>query len=207
MAREARTHAVVFDLEFTAWEGSLARKWSQPFELKELVQIGAVKVDVRTLKIVDEFEILVRPRVNPRLSDYLVALTGVSNEQLVKRGVDFAVAYRAFLAFVGTGSIWAFGRDDLIFAENMTLYGLDMPKPPYINIIPWFAENDIDLTGKHACDVARAAGADFEGRDHDALSDARSVAVGIATLIGHGIPNILSEDAASHRQSRDQRQH
>jgi inhibitor of KinA sporulation pathway (predicted exonuclease) len=210
MARRTR-HAIVFDLEFTAWEGSLARGWSRPFELKELVQIGALKIDSRTLKIVDEFEMLVRPRVNPHLSEYLSALTGITNEAMGGRGVDFAVAYRAFLDFAGVAATWAFGRDDLIFEDNVRLYGLTMPRLPYTNVIPWFGKNGVDLTGKHACDVAMAVGASFEGRAHDALADARSVALGITTLVARGASNPFSgdetEDAAPHRQDRDQRQH
>jgi inhibitor of KinA sporulation pathway (predicted exonuclease) len=189
MIEAVRRHAIVFDLEFTAWDGSLARGWSRPFELKELVQIGAVKVDARTLKTVDSFDMLVRPRVNPCPSGYFTALTGISNDALARRGVDFAVAYRAFLDFAGGETVWAFGRDDLIFAENMRLYGLDLPRPRYRNVIPWFAHHGVDLDGRHACDVAAATGAIFEGRAHDALSDARSVALGIATVVGRGADN------------------
>jgi inhibitor of KinA sporulation pathway (predicted exonuclease) len=189
-----RRHAIVFDLEFTAWDGSLARGWSRPFELKELVQIGAVKVDSRTLKVMDEFEILVRPRVNPELSEYLTVLTGIGNDALARRGVDFAVAYRAFLDFAGDADTWAFGRDDEIFDGNMRLYGLTMPLLPYTNVIPWFAQNGVDLTGKHACDVAAASGAAFEGREHDALADAHSVATGIATLVARGALNPFLSD-------------
>ncbi len=35
---------VVYDLEYTAWEGSLERNWSGPNEDPEIVQIGAVKI-------------------------------------------------------------------------------------------------------------------------------------------------------------------
>jgi len=192
-ARGRRKTAVVFDLEFTAWEGSRQRRWSLPGERTEVVQIGAVKLDAESLRILDEFEVLVQPRLNPRLSDYLIALTGISNEAVAARAVDFVTAYRAFLDFVGPAQIWAFGRDDLIFADNLKLYGWDkaLPVPPYHNVIPWFAENGVDLSGKHACDVADAAGAVFAGRQHDALADAHGVALGMATLIGKGAPNPL----------------
>ena len=64
-----------------------------------------------------------------------------------------------------------------------------LPVPPYSNAIPWFAEHGIDLKGKHACDVAEAAGAVFEGRKHDALADARGVAAGIRAVVARGAPN------------------
>jgi inhibitor of KinA sporulation pathway (predicted exonuclease) len=179
-------HAIVFDLEFTAWEGSLSRGWSRPFEFKEVVQIGAVKLELRTLKTLGEFEMLVRPRINPQLSDYLTRLTGIGNQDIARRGVDFAPAYRAFLGFAGPGATFAFGRDDLVFAENLRRYGLAMPVLAYTNVIPWFAGHGVDLAGKHACDVAHAAGAEFAGRAHDALSDARSVAAGIAAVVARG---------------------
>ena len=35
----------VFDLEFTAWECSMASHWLRPGEFKEVVQIGAVRLD------------------------------------------------------------------------------------------------------------------------------------------------------------------
>lgn len=185
-----RDYVVVFDLEFTAWLGSMASRWTRPGEHTEVVQIGAVKLDTATLKITDEFECLVRPRVNPVLSQYLTGLTGITNAMLETRAVDFITAYRCFLDFVGPSPVWAFGRDDLIFADNLKLYAWEgLPPPSYTNAIPWFAEHGIDLKGKHACDVAEAAGAVFEGRKHDALADARGVAAGIRAVVARGAAN------------------
>ena len=188
-----RASAVVFDLEFTAWEGSLASRWTRPGERTEVVQIGAVKLDAGGLAIVDTFEILVQPRLNPVLSDYLVALTSITNEMLAARAVDFIPAYRAFLDFAGPATIFAFGRDDLIFADNLKLYGCGRAfrAPPYRNVIPWFAENGIDLAGKRACDTPEAVGLAFEGHKHDALADARGVARAAIALIARGAPNLF----------------
>jgi inhibitor of KinA sporulation pathway (predicted exonuclease) len=182
---------VIFDLEFTAWEGSMASRWTRPGELTEVIQIGAVKLDAASLKEVGAFEMLVKPRVNPILSEYLVALTGIDNKQLAARGVDFITAYRAFLDFTDASHAWAHGRDDLIMAGNLKLYGWEhaLPLPSYSNAVPWFAAQGIDLKGKRACDVAEAAGAVFDGRKHDALADARGVAAGFAAMIGKGAPN------------------
>jgi hypothetical protein len=55
----------VFDLEYTAWECSMARQWMTPGEYREVVQIGAVKLDADTFAEVDAFDVLVRPRINP----------------------------------------------------------------------------------------------------------------------------------------------
>ena len=196
MSKKRRSYAVIFDLEFTAWEGSRARGWSLPDEKREVIQIGAVKLDVADLQCVDEFEILVRPRFNAVLSDYITALTGITNEAMSLRGTDFVTAYRAFLEFADEAPLWAFGRDDLIFKENIRLYGWEgvLSIPPYSNVIPWFAEGGNDLTGKHASDVAEAAGTVFEGRRHDALADARGVAAGMRKAIADGAANPFLED-------------
>lgn len=183
---------IVFDLEFTAWDGSMARRWLGPGEFTEVVQIGAVKLDVVTCEERDWFEVLVKPRLNPVLSDYFVALTGVSNRDIAERGLDFADAYRRFVEFAGGGRIVAFGRDDLVFQTNLRLYGITdaPPMPPYTNVIPWLMKQGFDLRGKHACDVGPLTGADFEGRLHNALDDARSVAAGIRHLVANGAPMI-----------------
>jgi inhibitor of KinA sporulation pathway (predicted exonuclease) len=186
-------HAVVFDLEFTAWEGSVAHRWSRPGEFTEIVQIGALKVDVRSLDVRDEIDLLVRPRFNPVLSDYLVGLTGITNDEIAARGIDFAKAYSDFVRIADGGPVAAFGRDDLVFETNIRLYGLKnaSPVPPYINIIPWLLGNGVDPRGRNACDVAPLAGVPFEGRKHNALDDARGVLAGIRALVARGARNPL----------------
>lgn len=181
--------AVVYDLEFTAWDGSMARRWQAPGEYKEVIQIGAVKVTSAFSPIVS-FEIVVRPRLNPVLSDYLQALTGITNADVAARGVDFDEAYRAFVSFAGRLPIVAFGRDDLVLADNLRLYGLTTvpPLPAVVDIRRWLIDNGIDITGMHACDVGPAAGVAFDGHTHDGLADARSVAAGIAALMQRGAP-------------------
>jgi inhibitor of KinA sporulation pathway (predicted exonuclease) len=182
---------VFFDLEFTASEGSLVRKWLAPGEFKEVVQIGAVKADAASLDPLGELEILVRPRINRLLSPYLENLTGITDAAITERGIDFREASLQFLDFAEGAPIAAFGRDDLVFEENLRLYGIrDLPPiPQYLNVIPWLAENGIDMRGLHACDVARSCGAEFSGHDHDALDDARAVWIGVRTLIARGARN------------------
>jgi inhibitor of KinA sporulation pathway (predicted exonuclease) len=186
-------HAVVFDLEFTAWEGSVAHRWSRPGEFTEIVQIGALKVDARSLDVREEMDLLMRPRLNPELSDYLVGLTGITNDEIAVRGVDFAKAFGDFVRFADGGRIAAFGRDDLIFETNIRLYGLRNlpPVPHYLNIIPWLIENGVDPRGRNACDVAPLAGVAFEGHRHNALDDARGVLSGIRALVARGARNPL----------------
>jgi len=180
---------VVYDLEFTAWDGSMVGRWTAPGQFREVVQIGAVRLNSASLEELEAFEVLVRPRINPDLSAYFEKLTGITNAHLAWRGVDFVDGYEDFLSFARGNDTFAFGRDDLIFAENFRLYGVrDLPSPPrYGNIAPWLRANGLEP--RHAGDVAETAGITLEGQKHDALFDARSVAAGIRALVQMGATN------------------
>jgi inhibitor of KinA sporulation pathway (predicted exonuclease) len=183
---------VIYDLEFTAWEGSMEERWLKPGQFREVAQIGAVKLDLCSLEELADFEVLVRPRLNPALSTYFETLTGISNPAMQGRGVDISHAYQSFVRFVSGAPTFAFGRDDLIFAENFKLYGIASPPtaPPYGNIAPWLRAHG--LNPRHAGDVAGEAGVSLAGQKHDALFDARSVAAGVRALVERGAPNPFS---------------
>ena len=65
-SRLALPTLTIFDLEYTAWECSMARHWLAPGEFKEVVQIGAVKLDADSLAVLDEIDLLVRPHHSAR---------------------------------------------------------------------------------------------------------------------------------------------
>lgn len=179
---------VVFDLEFTAWEGSLRDHWLAPGQFKEVVQIGAVRLGPDSLAVAESFECLVKPRINPRLSDYFQHLTGITNARLVEKGVDFETGYRRFVSFAGQDMIAAFGHDEWVLEDNVQLDGLKNmpPLPPFLELREWFDRNGVDPRGLHSCDIGPKLGVPFEGRTHDALCDARSIAAGMAVLIRRG---------------------
>jgi len=181
-------YLTIFDLEFTAWDGSLARQWLGPGEFKEVVQIGAVRLNLQSLQMEGSFDGLVRPRVNPVLSDYFENLTGISNRRLAADGDDFEIAYRRFLDFAGGSVIAAFGHDEWVLEDNIRLYGLKglPPMPEFLELRQWFFDRGVDPKGLHSCDIGPRLGVPFEGQMHDALCDARSIAEGITVLLKRG---------------------
>lgn len=182
-------YAVVYDLEFTAWDGSMARRWMAPGEYKEVIQIGAVKVDAGFAPI-ETLDLLVVPRLNKVLSPFIEKLTGITNAAVAERGIDFAEAFTAFAHFAGPLPIVSFGRDDLVLLDNLRLYGLrDVPPmPAFLDVRHWLKDNGMDVRGMHACDVGPAAGVPFQGQTHDGLCDALSLASGIQAMIARGAP-------------------
>ena len=179
---------VIFDLEFTAWSDSMAGHWLSPGLFKEVVQIGAVRLETESLAVTASFDCLVKPRVNGVLSDYFQRLTGITNARLAKEGVDFETAYRRFVAFAGSNPIAAFGHDEWVLDGNIRLYGLKgLPAyPPFLELREWFDRHGVNPKGLHSCDIGPLLGVPFEGRMHDALCDARSIAAGMAVLIKRG---------------------
>jgi inhibitor of KinA sporulation pathway (predicted exonuclease) len=184
------TTLTVFDLEFTAWECSMATHWLRPGEFKEVVHIGALKLEAQSFAVLDECDLLVRPRINPELSSYFENLTGITSAQVQRRGLDFADAYGRFAAFADGGSICAFGHDEGILEENIRLYGLqDMPPlPEFFDLRAWFAGHGVDPRGMLSCEMGPALGVPFRGRLHNALDDARSLAGAMQALVARGPP-------------------
>ncbi len=129
----AGTNLIIFDLEFTAWEGSHQRDWSEPWEYREIIQIGAVHVaQGRDNLVVDgELDILVRPTVNPELSDYITNLTGITNVMIDGAGVPFLQALHFLEAFVDDDDLLLCnGLDGVILRENCIINAIDYPFSP-----------------------------------------------------------------------------
>jgi len=179
---------VVYDLEYTAWDGSVARNWSGPGEHREIVQIGAVILDADDgLRETGEFETLVKPRRNPVISDYLVKLTGISAQAVLDRGIDFADALLRFRDFVGDSvtPLLSYGLDDLVLRENCGLTDIDYPfeANSTFNVNPLISR----LTGiegqlVNSGQLPEAMGFAAPGPRHQALYDARCVAEALRIL-------------------------
>ena len=182
---------VVFDTEFTAWPGSMARAWGGPGEHKEIIQIGAVILDSERLEERRAFSVLIRPVLNPVLSEYLVDLTGITNERLAAEGVDFATGVTRFVEFAGPRPLHAYGRDDRIIADNAERLGKPKlwPNLPTTNLKDWLLKVGIPLAGVHSGNLAAHVGSTSQGVAHDALIDSRSLAEAVRYLVAKGAPN------------------
>lgn len=180
--------AIVYDLEYTTWDGAMARQWSGPGEYREIVQIGAVRLDDQWQEA-DAMEVLVRPRLNPMLSDYFIALTGIGQTELDRCGMDFATALERMASFAGTDTLlYANGNDAEVVRENCRL--LAVPEA----IAPNRFRNVRALIGSMAgkgeidsCDLAAAFGLKQEGRGHTGLADARAIAAALRLARQRGL--------------------
>ena len=186
--------AIVFDTEFTAWQGSMHRGWRGPGEYREIVQIGAISIDTATFAETASFQVLIKPVKNPVLSDYLVALTRITNQRLAAEGTDFAAGVQAFLNFAAGRPMFCFGRDDKVIAANAKLLALSSVWPAVTanDLKDWLLHVGIPLTGIHSGALAEHVGGVSQGVGHDALVDSRSLAAAIRYLVARGSPNPLA---------------
>ena len=121
---------VVYDLEYTAWEGSLERNWNGLNEDPEIIQIGAVKI----IWINGEWETIgessqyVKPKIRPHLSDYVKRITGISQREIGTAGVAFETAIQLFGAFVPEHAVLCSnGNDYKILSVNCSIVGINNP--------------------------------------------------------------------------------
>ncbi|MFF5084830.1 exonuclease domain-containing protein [Actinoplanes sp. NPDC000266] len=184
---------VIFDLEFTSWDGAQERGWTGPGEFREIVQIGALRVDA-ALTVDGEFDALVRPVRNPRLSGYFQELTGISAQAVAERGVGFADALDDFLKFCDGAYTLSYGNDMVILGENLILQSPPdrapaQPLPPFVNVRPYL-NRALPVTahlaaGSLAHALRRPGPAEST---HNALADCYSILEALRHLRAEGRP-------------------
>ena len=180
--------AVVFDLEFTSWPGSNERNWSLPNEDREIIQIGAVKIETTgDMREVDSFQILVRPLKNPILSDYIVNLTEITQEKVKKEGILFPLALSRFINFIGEHpiDILSNGGDEEVIEENCQIHNI-----PFLSIFK--KSTDLEIYFSEVLRISRKNctsgmlpelfGLNNHEKQHDALGDARSISQALRYL-------------------------
>lgn len=183
--------AVFYDTEFTTWKGAIENGWSGPGQFKEIVQIGAGRFDFSSMKIIDEFSILVKPVKNPVLSDYFIDLTGITNEDIQKDGVDLRTAVEQLLAFAGHAPLVSYGGDHVIVNEDCKLKGIGL-QVDGINIRPWILEHGAShgiTPSINSGKLAATLGVKIDTiQEHNALHDVRSIAAAYAYLVNQAAP-------------------
>jgi inhibitor of KinA sporulation pathway (predicted exonuclease) len=177
---------VIADLEYTSWEGALERGWDRPGEFREIVQIGAVKVQRSdSLRESDSFMVLVAPTLNPVLSDYFTDLTGITNPDIARAGVPVAEALERFVVFVAGLPILTHGPHNLVITEECEKNFLTNPLADH----DWRDINPMihAVTGQRltSSELPEHFGLPQNGQTHDALADARALLQVLAHLQVH----------------------
>ncbi len=178
---------VVFDCEWTAWEGSLQRKWSGSGERRELVQIGAaiVRTDTGDFSELDTFVILVKPNINPALSEYFINLTGITQEEVDHNGIPFSEALQMFHRWCGSRPLYSFAKDDLVvLLKNCELSDVEFPfdSSKFFDIRETFSRFGIHAEDYSSSTIVKAFGKTITRSAHNALNDVLTIIDGLREL-------------------------
>lgn len=184
---------IILDTEYTSWEGSLERGWSNPNEHREIVQLAAIRVASDNLKLreIEHCSVLIRPSINPVLSDYFVNLTGIDNKIVANGGLSFENAMELYGKFVGKRQVFACGNEGDIIAENLVLNKEHRfsELTEVTDLRPWFCNNGLDAEKIVSGDLHAHLGIDLKGSTHNALHDVRSILASIRNLVENGASN------------------
>lgn len=181
---------VVYDTEFTSWEGAMERGWSGEHEHRELVQLAAQKIDLESETILDSFERFAKPTINPELSAYFTELTHITQEQVNNAGVSFAQLLEEFLVWSGDAQMCSYSArggdysDAEVLNENIGLYNVDtkLPWERFGNLYFAFQAGGVDTTLYNSGKLYQAFGLDLGGHEHNAMHDVDSLVQSLFAL-------------------------
>lgn len=172
-----RRACLVIDLEATCDDGNRV-----PREEMEIIEIGAVLVDMDSGEAFSEFQSFVNPLRHPKLTPFCTKLTTITQAQ-VESARAFPYVYWAMLAWVRSkcpsglecwGSWGAY--DAKQFAQDLDYHAQRDQLPRHINIKKLFRKT---MGLSKPCGVMKAmghVGLEFEGTLHRGIDDARAIA-------------------------------
>lgn len=166
----------IFDLEWTSWEGSKARAWSGPNEHREIFQIGAIRLS-KKFEEIDHLSLLIRPKINPNLSEYAKSLTGISQEDIDKYGIDSKNGLEKLSKFLGNTLSLCMGSDIVSIEETCLINNIPNPINQKIKALsPWLKSVGIDTSKTTSGMLHFLTDTPLSGKTHNALHDVRSIA-------------------------------
>jgi inhibitor of KinA sporulation pathway (predicted exonuclease) len=183
------SHIVFFDIEWTSWEGAMANNFSESWQHREIIQIGAVRLDpIDSFCEVAAFNQYVVPQVNSVLSDYIVELTGITQSKIELDGIPFNKALNLFADFTGNWCLptYSWGHDWTVIKESCELYKVPIPDGicnNMHNLYKNFLSAGLDVSGVTSGKLHSHFGLSLSSRAHNALHDVRSMAAVVAHLI------------------------
>ena len=179
---------IIVDLEATCWEGGNDR------DRQETIEIGAVRLSPSGAQVGPLFSTLVRPVMEPNLTEFCTQLTGIRQEE-VDQAAPFPEVFPRFVEWCGVGPhrLASWGSYDL---RQLTLecqrHAIPLPA--------WFADH---VNVKYVfsrwkkvrpCGMAEAlkiSGLPLEGRHHRGLDDALNIARLAALTFGKVVKPVV----------------
>jgi len=171
---------VIVDLEATCWEND-----SITSEM-EIIEIGAVLLDGKSYQPFSDFELFVRPIINPELSEFCTKLTNIRQDQ-IDEAPNYPEAFKLFMQWTDGEPFklcsWGQFDYDLFIVENIR-NNLKFPSEfmGHINLKELYARAFNAKPGIGLRSALHKQSMTFQGSPHRGIDDARNTAR-IAMLI------------------------
>lgn len=175
MPRQLDPNVLVIDVESTCWEPPEVQPKN---EISEIIEIGIAVVNIKTLEIIKNDSIIIRPQ-RSKVSKFCTKLTTLTPEY-IDQGMTFqaamAILRRDFSSEDRTFVSWG-DYDRKMFERNCRDYGVKYPfGPRHMNLKNSFTllhglerEPGLDQALDHL-------GMKLEGTHHRGIDDARNIA-------------------------------
>lgn len=166
---------VLWDTEYTAWEGSAERNWNGENEDQEIVQISAIKVSREKLEEVENISLFIKPTIHTELSSYFTNLTGITQKD-VEEGVSFEEGLESFKKFIKDLPCYSYGNDESVLRVNYNLHNRTWDlDDSFFDARDIFSKLGVDVDKYSSGTISEAFGEKNKGRNHNALDDSRSM--------------------------------
>ena len=156
-------NTIIFDLEATCDDKG---NWDN-----ETIQIGAVRINDE-----ETFNVYIKPIVNPVLTSFCTALTGITQDK-VDGAESFPVVFTAFLKWAGPDATffsWGY-YDKNQFKKDCERHGLPFPLFSHRSLKHEYAQ--LTKTSRRGMkEVLKREGLELTGNHHDGLDDALNIA-------------------------------
>lgn len=173
---------LIVDLEATcADDKSIAR------QKMEIIEIGAVLLNAKTLTLEGEYQTFIKPILNPQLTDFCKSLTSISQQDVDEAPIfpDAVKNFQSWLYPFGSYLFCSWGDYDRHqFKQDCRLHHVGYPFPGgHLNIKKAFSVL-IDSKKKFGMAGALAhLGLELEGTHHRGIDDARNIARIVQTVL------------------------
>ncbi|HLO47173.1 MAG TPA: 3'-5' exonuclease [Kamptonema sp.] len=174
---------LVVDLEATCCDRGTIRQ-----DRMEIIEIGAVIVEPKTLTIIDEFQTFIKPVRHPILTEFCKSLTSISQKQ-----VDGAPTYPEAIALLKN---WLSGYSNAVFGswgdydrkqfqQDSNFHKVPFPIAyPHVNLKQLFTETQALPKRYGMAKALQLAGLPLEGTHHRGIDDARNIAKLLPYILG-----------------------
>ena len=105
-------------------------------DLRQVVQIAAIKVNVDTNKEIENFNKLCIPTYTKTLPPFFIELTHITQDDVDKEGIPFLDAFKLLEKFCGDIEVYTMDKDYEVLTQNLGYYDLKNPLKEFTRVKP-----------------------------------------------------------------------